>query len=401
MKPFGRLLDFDQARQMALDLVKPIQQTETVSLDASIGRVLGRDVISRVSVPPFDRAAMDGYAVIASDTFGSSRGQPRKLAVTGAVFAGDLPDMRVGAGNAVQIATGARLPAGADAVVMVEETSPDGGIVNILKAVYPGANIARTGEDIKKGSMLLTAGTRLNPGKVGMLASQGMTEIEVFRKPRISVLPTGEEIAVTGSPLQPGQIWDINSHTVSAVVSLSGGEVTDLPIARDQPEALRSAIIEALDSDIVIISGGSSVGERDLMSRTLADLGEVLFHGIQIKPGKPTLLAKVNDKPVLGLPGYPTSCLINAYLLAAPMVKKMAQREFEHVTTVDLPLAEAVPGSVGRRQFLPVQIRSQKAKPLFKESGAITATALADGYIDIAANVDILPEGEVVRVTLF
>ncbi|APV43775.1 molybdopterin molybdotransferase [Dehalogenimonas formicexedens] len=401
MKPFGRLLDFDQAREMSLGLANPVERTETIPIDSALDRILAQDITARVSVPPFDRAAMDGYAVIAADTFGSSRNQPKKLPLAGAVFAGDSPEEALRAGNAFQIATGARLPAGADAVVMVEETELDGGTVNILKAVFPGGNIARAGEDIQQGSVLLVAGTQLNPGKVGMLASQGITEVEVFEKPRVSVVPTGEEIAATGSPLKPGQIWDINSHTVSAVVRQSGGQATMSPIARDQADSLRSSIQEALKADMVIISGGSSVGERDLMSQILAEMGEVLFHGIQVKPGKPTLLARVNGKPVLGLPGYPTSCLINAYLLASPMIRKMARRKLDQGLRLELPLAEAVPGSVGRRQFLPVRITEQRAKPMFKESGAITATALADGYIDIPANVDILPKGELVTVNLF
>ncbi len=401
MKPFGRLLDFDQARQKALDLVVPITRTEYLPLDLALDRVLAQDITATVSVPPFDRAAMDGYAVLAADTFGSSRSQPKKLGIIGAIFAGDSPEKMLVGGEAVQIATGARLPKGADSVVMVEETSRDGDTVNILKAVYPGANIARAGEDIRGNSLLLRVGTALNPGKIGMLASQGITEVEVFQKPRVSVVPTGEEVAATGSPLKPGQIWDINSHTVSAAVRQSGGEPVNLPIAGDEPDALRWAIVGALEADIVIISGGSSVGERDLMSQVLSELGEVLFHGIQIKPGKPTLLASVNGKPVLGLPGYPTSCLMNAYLLAAPMIRKMAHRKIDQRMTIELPLAEAVPGSVGRRQFLPVQIVGQQAKPLFKESGAITATALADGYIDIADNIDVLAKGELVNVTLF
>ena len=401
MKPFGRLLDFDQARQMALELSELLVRTENLPIDLALNRVLAQDIIARVSVPPFDRAAMDGYAVIAADTFGSSRGQPKKLGVIGAVFAGDSPDKTLNMGKAIQIATGAQLPAGADAVVMVEETSRDGDLVNILKAVYPGANIARAGEDIKEAAHLLRSGTELNPGKIGMVASQGITELKVFQKPRISILPTGEEIAPAGSSLRPGQIWDINSHTISAIVRQSGGDPVNLPIARDHPEALRASIGDALKSDMVIISGGSSVGERDLMAQILADMGKVLFHGIQIKPGKPTLLAEVYGKPVLGLPGYPTSCLINAYLLAAPMIRKMAHRQIDAGVTIEILLDEAAPGSVGRRQFLPVQVIDGRARPLFKESGAITATALADGYIDIASNIDILPEGEIVKVTLF
>ncbi len=210
-------------------------------------------------------------------------------------------------------------------------------------------------------------------------------------------MPTGEEIAEAGQALRPGQIYDINSHTVAAVVRQSGGEPVKMPIAEDKPEKLRAAIESALETDMVVISGGSSVGERDLMFSILEELGKVLFHGIQVKPGKPTMFAVVRGKPVLGMPGYPTSCLINAHLLLQPAVRKMAHLPVQGEKPVEATLAQSVPGSVGRRQFLPVKLVEGQAVPLFKESGAITATAEADGYLDIAPNVDILEKGETSR----
>jgi len=401
LKPFGQLLDFDTALATVLGAVTPISATESVGLDGLLNRVLAEDVLATMSIPPFVRAAMDGFAVIAEDTFGASRRGPKTLPVIGEVFAGDSPSMVLTKGEAFQIATGAPMPQGADSVVMVEETERDGDQVNIFKAVYPGANIGQIGEDIKWGEVVLKQGAILDAGKIGVLASQGVTEAIVHKKPRIAIMPTGEEITSGGQALKPGQIYDINSHTLAAVVRQSGGEPVKMPIAEDKPEKLRTAIEKALQADMVVISGGSSVGERDLMFGILEELGKVLFHGIQVKPGKPTMFAVVRGKPVLGMPGYPTSCLINAHLLLAPAVKKMAHLPIETKRSVVAKLAQSVPGSVGRRQFLPVKIVDEQAVPLFKESGAITATAESDGYLDIAPNIDILDKGEAVRVFLF
>ncbi|MEN8614611.1 gephyrin-like molybdotransferase Glp [Dehalogenimonas sp. THU2] len=401
MKPFGQLLDFDTALTTVLANIHPVIAAEKVGLMGLSGRVLAEDIRSTLSIPPFARAAMDGYAVIAEDTFGAGRRNPRQLPLAGRIFAGDAPVQTLQKGQVVQIATGAPMPDGADAVVMVEETEKCGEEVAIFKAVYPGANIGQIGEDIKKGELILKAGTVLDAGKIGVLASQGLTEASVYVKPRVAVMPTGEEIAAAGNDLAPGQIYDINSHTVAAVVQQNGGEPVKMPIAEDKRDKLRSAIEAALEADMVVISGGSSVGERDLMFGILEELGKVLFHGIQVKPGKPTMFAVVRGKPVLGMPGYPTSCLINAHLLLAPAVKKMAGLAFDRKNAVDAVLSQSVPGSVGRRQFLPVRLIDGQAAPLFKESGAITATAEADGYLDIAPNVDILEKGEAVKVFLF
>ncbi|KTB48494.1 molybdenum cofactor synthesis domain-containing protein [Dehalogenimonas alkenigignens] len=401
MKPFGRLLDFDNALAIVLNAVVPVDTSESVPIKNLFGRVLAEDLRAIMSIPPFSRAAMDGYAVIAEDTFGAGRRSPKSLRVVDQIFAGDAPFVTTEKGKAVQIATGAPMPAGADAVVMVEETERVDEQVNIYKAVYPGANIGQAGEDIKQGEIILKQGTQFDAGKIGVLASQGFSEASVFRKPRVAIMPTGEEIAPAGQALKPGQIYDINSHTLAAVVGSNGGEPVKMPIAEDKPLKLRTAIEKALENDMVVISGGSSVGERDLMFSILEDLGKVLFHGIQVKPGKPTMFAVIDGKPVLGMPGYPTSCLINGHVLLAPAVRKMARLPVEAKRPAEAMLAQSVPGSVGRRQFLPVKLVAGQAWPLFKESGAITATAEADGYLDIPANIDILEKGETVRVFLF
>ena len=401
MKPFGRLLPFEEALRIIEANITPINRVEVVGLGDCLGRVLAKDVVAVRSTPPFDRAAVDGYAVKARDTFGTSRQSPRVLRVVDVIYAGAKPQRRVAQGECVQIATGAVMPAGADAVVMVEDTSREDGQVRVLKSVYPGANQARTGEDIKKGELVLKEGQTLDPGKVGMFASQGMERVPVYEKPGVAVIPTGEEIAEVGQKLKPGQIYDINSYTISAVVSENGGTAIRSGIVSDSYQELRDAVIKSLAADLVVFTGGSSVGEKDLLFGILQGEGEVLFHGIQIKPGKPTMFALVQGRSFLGMPGYPTSCLINAYLLLIPALRKMARLVPKRDVVVSTRLGERVPGSVGRRQFLPVTVADGVATPLFKESGAITGTARADGYIVVPENIDILEKGEPVTVTLF
>ncbi|MFC2022066.1 gephyrin-like molybdotransferase Glp [Chloroflexota bacterium] len=401
MKPFGALLSFEEAKRVVETNIKPVNRVETVNIDDASGRVLTEDIVATLSIPSFDRAAMDGYAVKAKDTFNSSQLNPRVLNLAGELHAGEIPLQRVNAGQCIQIATGAMMPRGADAVVMVEDTETENSRVKIFRSAYPQANVGKKGEDIKKGNSVLMHGLVLDAGKIGVLASQGINQIKVYEKPRVAILPSGEEVVEVGTRLRQGQVYDINSHTVASVVKANGGVPTRFRIVGDNREEIKSTITEALKSDLVVISGGSSVGERDLLIDVLQDWGEVLFHGIQVKPGKPTIFAMVQGKPLLGLPGYPTSCLINTYLFLLPAIRKMAHLPPRRGETVEARLSRRVPGSVGRRQFLTVKIEGSEAVPVFKESGAITSVAEADGYIEIAENIDLLEKGEPVTVTLF
>jgi molybdenum cofactor synthesis domain-containing protein len=325
--------------------------------------------------------------------------------LVGEVHAGETPTRKVGAGECIQIATGAMMPKGADAVVMVEDTEAEDGGVKIFKSVYPGANVAKKGEDIKEGATVLKESSVLDAGKIGVMASQGITQVKVYEKPKVAVLPSGEEVVPLGKRLKRGQVYDINSHTIASVVKANGGIPVVFGVVGDKAEEIRATITEALKSDLVVISGGSSVGERDLLVSVIQDWGQVLFHGIQVKPGKPTIFAILpvegQGKPLMGMPGYPTSCLINSYLFLLPAVRKMAHLPPRTGETVTARLARRVPGSVGRRQFLTVKLEGGEAVPVFKESGAITSIAEADGYIEIAENIDLLEKGEPVVVTLF
>jgi molybdenum cofactor synthesis domain-containing protein len=401
MRPFGTLTSFSEATRIIDANIEPIPRTETIRIDDGLGRVLAEDLIATRSTPPFNRAAMDGYAVKAKDTYDASRESPELLNMVDVIYAGSVPQKKVAAGECIQIATGAILPQGADAVVMIEDVDRGNSRIKIFKPLYPGANIALKGEDIKKGELILKKSIILGPAKIGVLASQGMRRVRVYEKPRVAVIPTGEEIGEVGKRLSRGQVYDINSYTLSAIVKESGCLPIKSNIVSDEIKQIKATISEALKSDFVIISGGSSVGERDLLFGIFKEWGQVLFHGIQIKPGKPTMFALVKGKPVMGMPGYPTACLISAYIFLKPALRKLAHLPPKREITIDARLGERVTGSIGRRRFLPVKIEGGSAIPIFKKSGSITATAQADGYIVVAENTGILEKGEPVTVTLF
>lgn len=403
MRPFGALISFEEAYQIVMSYVKPVDRLELVEIGQSLHRVLSQDVHALMDTPPFTRAAADGYALRAEDTFGTSLQSPRSFKVTGAAYAGESPSQMVTPGTCIQVSTGARLPEGANAVVMTEEAdiSYEGQII-ISRPVYPGANIAQRGEDILQGDLLLPQGAVLTPARIGALASQGINELEVYMKPKVAIVPTGNEVRLAGSHLGPNDIYDINSYTLTALVNENGGSPSRFNVVGDSEEELASFIEEASSSsDLVVISGGSSVGERDLLVKVIDSMGEMIFHGIQIKPGKPTLFGLVQGKPLLGMPGYPTSCLINAYILLMPALRKMAHLAPRKPLQVQTVLARRVTGSVGRKQFLPVKLEGGKAIPILKASGTITGLAQADGYAVIPENVDVVEPDTPILVTLF
>jgi molybdenum cofactor synthesis domain-containing protein len=401
MRPFGSLISYQKAKEVVDSHIQPITRTELVPIDDAVNRVLAEDLVAKMNVPPFNRASMDGYAVKAKDTFGAGQFKPKLLKIVGEIHAGEKSTNKIKTGECLQISTGAMMPDGADAVMMVEDTEREGNEVKIFKSVTPGSNIGKMGEDIKEGTVVLKVNVLLDAGKVGVLASQGLSRVKVYQKPKIAIIPTGEEVVQAGKKLLPGQLYDINSHTIAALVSASGGTPVKIGIAGDKVEELRAAVEEALKSDIVVLSGGSSVGERDLLVDVIEGWGEILFHGVQVKPGKPTIFAMIEDKPLLGMPGYPTSCLINSYLFLAPAIRKMAHLPPRRLETVKAKLSRSVPGSTGRRQFLTVKLVGDEAVSVFKESGTITSIANADGYIEIPENIDLLEKGTIVTVTLF
>ena len=398
--PFKLLLSHEEAVKMIMENVKPIDRVEWVALDASFKRVLAEDIVAGRDVPPFDRAAMDGYAVKAEDTFGASSFAPKTLKLGEIVYAGQVPSKTLQSGECAQISTGGPIPEGSDAIVMIEFTEKAEGYVKVLKPVYPGANISRRGEDIEAGKLVLNDGSYLTASKVGVLAALGRKRVKVYERPHVAVVPTGSEICEVGSKLGNGQVYDINSHTLSAIASENGVLVTIFKIVPDSPEELEGAVKTLLDNDMIIVAGGSSVGERDLFQGIIQKLGTVLFHGVQVKPGKPTLFGVVEATPVFGMPGYPTSCLSNAHLFLIPALRKLARLPPKREAVVRARLAERVVSSSGRKQFLTVKVKDDLAYPVFKHSGAITSMAEADGYIVLPTNVDVVEKGDEVTVIL-
>jgi len=401
MRPLKALIPFEDARRMAMDLVRPIERNENVPLLAASGRVVAEDVRSKIDVPLADRAAMDGYAVVARDTPRAGKSHPVVLRRLEVLHADTLPRKRVVAGSCTEVATGSTIPRGADAVVRFEDTEREGDGVRILAAVRPGQYIVHRGADIRRGSIVVHAQEWLTPAKVGAIAAIGSARVRAYAKPRVSILTTGDEIVPPGKPIRGGQAYDINSHTIASVVRENGGEPVLLGRLSDRLATLRVALRRGLANDFVVLSGGSSVGERDIVVDAVGSLGDILFHGVAVKPGKPTSLGRVEGKPVLGMPGYPTSCLTNCFLLLAPMLRKMARLPPAQARIVEVPLGKAIERATGRLEFHTVRIVDGQAFSAFKESSAITSMAHADGYIEIRAEVERLEAGEIVRVTLF
>ena len=402
MRPIKETITLEEARGILEKTIAPVTRTEQVPLLAANRRVLARDLVSTRDVPPFTRAAMDGYAVVAADTFGATQFDPRVLRSVGTVFTGQVSTTAIGPGECIEIATGAPLPEGGDAVVMVEETEKAGAdLVRIFGPVYPRQNVGHQGADIQTGQVLLESGALLNPSRVGAIAAVGITEIEVFARPRVATVSTGNEIIEPGQALGPGQIYDINRFTLAAIIGEHGGVAVLHPTVADTIEELGRAIDECKGEDLIIFSGGSSVGERDLTLDLLRARGRVLFHGIAVKPGKPTLFGVIDGTPVFGMPGYPTSCLSNGYMLLVPLLRRLAHLPAVGPRTVVLPLGQRIVSTTGRHQFYTVRVVNGAAMPAFKASGDITSMSQADGYIEIPAQIDIVEKGEMVEVRLF
>ena len=402
MNPFRTLISFDDAKGRLMKDVTPISRVEIVALECASGRVAASDIVSRVEVPPFDRAAMDGFAVIASETFGSKPHTPRTLELVDLIDVGSMPKKAISKGECAQIATGAPMPKGADAVVMVEDTDTEGKKVHVHAPVHPGVNVGKRGEDVKVGDVIVKSDSLLNPSKVGACAAVGIESVKVYARPKVALIPSGEELVTPGKRLDPGKIYDVNSYTLDALVRAHGCVPVRYPSMRDDPGEIERTIKKSItECDIIVLSGGSSVGSKDYVLYVLSKLGRVEFHGIAVKPGKPTLLGIIAGKPVLGMPGYPTSCLTNGYALLVDALRKLSRLPVYKPNSIVLPMAHRVTSTIGRVQLLPVKIERDSVRSVFKESGAITSLSAADGYIVIPADVDLVEKGEMVEVDIF
>lgn len=402
MRPFKSTISIEEARDLLRSGVRAIARTEEIALSEAAGRVAAADLASTIFVPPFSRSAMDGYAVIAEDTRGATADRPARLRIVERVYTGNVPTRPITAGHCAEIATGAPLPDGADAVVMVEETARvDAEHVAIVAEATPRQNIGRKGADISPGDLVVRRGDLLNPSRLGAVAAIGCGRLDVFARPRVAILSTGNEVIEPGVPLGSGQIYDVNRFTLAAVAAAHGCLPETHAPARDTHEALEQAFDACRGADAIIFSGGSSVGERDLLVDLVSRRGEMIFHGIAVKPGKPTLFATIDGVPFFGMPGNPTSCLSNAYILLVPFLRATARLPLYAPRTVAARLGRRIVSQAGRHQFYTVRIENGLALPAFKGSGDITSLSQADGYIEIPSHEHTVEEGTVVDVTLF
>ena len=385
---------------------------ETVPLDDALGRVCGAEIASSEDLPPLPRSTMDGFAVRAADTFGTSDSIPAFIDVAGAVAMGQLSGIALGRNQAAAIPTGGFLPQGADAVVMVEYTSPAGeGAIEVSRPVTTGENVLCRAEDVASGDVVIPSGKRLFPQDIGLLAGLGITEVVVYRRPLAAVISTGDEIVpITATP-PPGRIRDINAHSIAALVRSSCGEAAMFDSVPDDPAELRAALEKALASaDVVALSGGSSVGERDHMVRVVTSLPDAIVHahGIAISPGKPTLIASVGGKPVFGLPGHPVSALVVAQVFLAPFIRYLggeALKPGPAGARVRAVLAASVHSAQGREEYVRVKIEDKQgqisARPVFGKSGMLSTLVKADGFVVVPIHMEGIPAGETVDVILF
>jgi molybdopterin molybdotransferase len=402
MRPFTSTISLTEARRRLDAAVRPIERTERVRLEDAAGRVAASDVASPIDVPPFSRSAMDGYAVVAADVARATPATPIALRLLDRIYTGELSSAQVAPGACAEIATGAPLPAGADAVVMVEETAiGSDGRIQILAAATAGQNVGRRGGDISSGDRVVSAGDVLSPSRVGALAAVGHSTIHVYARPRVAILSTGNEVVEPGSPLPPGHIYDVNRFTLGAVIASHGGVAVPMRPAQDTVEALVASLDARGEAELVVFSGGSSVGERDLVVDAIAARGEMIFHGIAVRPGKPTAFAMLSGTPFFGMPGNPTSCLSNAYILLVPFLRQLARLPPHRPRSVRVPLGRRIASAVNRHQFYTVRLADGVAWPAFKGSGDITSLSQADGYIEIPADANGVEEGASVDVTLF
>ncbi|TKR28309.1 molybdopterin molybdotransferase MoeA [Natronomonas salsuginis] len=382
------------ARESLLD-VPPIDRTERLSLSVADGRVIAEPVDALRDVPHYARAAMDGWAVRAEDTFGASGRSPAIV----------RPDETIGPGRAVRVHTGSELPDGADAVVMIEETERVGDELEVFDAVGEGENVAPVGEDVEAGQRLYEPGHLLRPSDLGLLKGTGIDTVEVAALPEVAVIPTGEEL-VQADP-DPGEVVETNRFTISRLAERWGADVTRRGIVTDDRDALRAAIQRDLVRDVVVTTGGSSVGERDLIPEVVEDLGEVFVHGVALKPGHPVALGRVEGITVVMLPGYPVAAIINAVQFLRPLIKHLGGTDPEPLPTREATLARKIRSEPGVRTFVRVTLEAGddadgtrfKATPTRASgSGVLSSVALADGWVVVEESREGIPAGETVAV---
>jgi molybdenum cofactor synthesis domain-containing protein len=395
VRPFTQLISLDEALRITLEAARPVERVETVHLWEAVGRVLAEDVVAPMDVPGFDKAAMDGFALRSEDV---TNREDARLRIVGRAHPGEPFDGVVGPGECVEVATGAPVPEGCDTVIEVELVDVLDGEVLLRKQVKPGRNVSPKGEDIRTGDALVQAGTVLKPGHLGAISALGFQEVRVYERPRVAVFATGREVRRSG-PLGPGDVYDINSYTLAGLIRESGCDVHPFDPIPDEYEDIEGAVSRAREYHAVVLSGSTSVGERDFLRDAASALGEVLYHGVASKPGKPLLLARVDGGLVFGMPGFPASCLMLAYHVLLPALRRMARLPF-NPRTLRGTLGEDMPVKEDKVQLVTVHMEGTVVHRAFRKSGSITSVSRGEGYIVVPAGRRLV-KGEEVEVILF
>lgn len=406
MKNFFNVVDIDQVIDLA-GRFAPVR-TESVVLQEAYHRMLAQDVVATEDIPGFARSIVDGFAVAAGSTFGASEQNPGYLEVIGALAMGTVPGQGIVNGQAMHIPTGAMLPDGADSTVMVEYTETiDDQTVEVYRSVAPGQNVIQADEDVQKGQRVLTQGTRLRPQEIGLLAAMGIDEVLVYRRPVVGIISTGDEIVDVSERPRPGQVRDVNSHTLAAFVAADGCHPVCYGIAGDNFKTLQKACQTALSaSDVLILSGGASVGMRDLTVEVLSSLAdtEILIHGVSISPGKPTILARSGDRAIWGLPGHVTSAMVVYTILVRPFLDHLSgsKKRAVNIRAFTAILSRNLPSAQGRVDFVRVRLTQKgdiwEAEPVLGKSGLIHTMVKADGLVAIDKDTEGLFAGDQVQV---
>lgn len=384
-----------------------ILEKETIAIGHGLGRVLSSDIVSTIDVPHFDRSVVDGYAVKLTDVQGASNAIPGFLRITGEVEMGKETMCILKQGETLYVPTGGMVPAGTEAMIMIEYTEKLG---EKDLAVYTNAganeNMMRIGDDIRNGELVFSRGHLLRPQDIGVLSALGYLHIEVYQPPRLSIISTGDEIIRPGETPKPGQVIDINTPALAAVAKRLGAEVISTAYASDDRQEIRSAVeLGIKNGDMVILSGGSSMGEKDYTVEVINELGEVLLHGLAVKPGKPTILGTVSQKPVIGLPGQPAAAIMVMMIVLQEFMSRYYGQDLFKYQTVSGVLMENIHAAPGRRTFQTVSITKSEngieVRPTHGKSGMITLLSYSDGYLEITENEEGKNAGDQVEVTLF
>ena len=409
MSEFLNLVPPPEALARLLARLNPVVQVEIERTENALGRVLAADIIAGQPLPPFKRSTVDGFAVRAADTHGAGASLPAYLSCVGEVAMGGAAERSLAPGECVIIHTGGMLPENADAVVMVEDTqAAAAGEIEIYRALAAGDNVLQTGEDVRPGETVLTRGSRIRAAEIGGLMALGYTSVEVARRPRVAILSSGDEVVSPEDEPGPGQVRDVNSYALQALVREAGGEPLLFGILPDRIDAFRSAARRALDeAEIVVFTAGSSVSVRDLTAQVIDELGEpgVLVHGVSVRPGKPTILAVCGGRPVIGLPGNPVSALVIAGLFVRPVIHGYLGVSAAPAPVRTARLTTNLASQAGREDWVPVRLVQEGgvwlAEPVFGKSNLIFTLARADGLIRIPAAANGLAAGAAVEVALF